>query len=86
MNYVIAFFLSAFTVGLKGFQHKNVIGNHYRLVWVTSVFMAFGDVLTIGLIVKTGWSLALPIGVGAALGMVISMWAHNRYIKPRREP
>jgi hypothetical protein len=40
------------TVFLRGFQHKNVIGNHIRAVIVTSYLMAVCDVLFIGLLIK----------------------------------
>lgn len=79
--YLLAFAVSAVTIFLKGFQHKNVIGNHYRLVAVTSVLMAVGDVAVVGLIVKQGWWMALPLGAGAALGMVTSMWVHQKFVK-----
>jgi hypothetical protein len=74
---VLASFVS---VGLRGFQQKNVQGNHYRLVFVTSYGIVAGDVVTIGFAAKYGWIMALPAGTGAAMGMVMAMWLHNRYI------
>ena len=68
------------TVGLKDFQHKNVIGNHKRLVVVTSYLMAVGDVACISLIVKGGWVIALSSGTGAACGMVGAMYLHDRFL------
>ncbi len=85
-HYLVAFMVALITVGLKGFQHKNVIGNHYKLVFVTSYFMALGDVLTVGLIVKNGWEIAIPLGTGAAFGMIVSMWLHARYVRPSGMP
>lgn len=75
---VVSTVASFVTVGLKGFQHKNVIGNHLRLVAITSYLMAMGDVLCIGLIIKGGWWIALSAGTGSALGMVFAMRLHDR--------
>lgn len=72
------FLVSLVTVGLKGFQHKNVIGGHLKLIALTSYLMAVGDVATVGLIVKGGWGVVLYTGTGAALGMVISVKLHDR--------
>lgn len=72
---------SFFVVGLKGFQHKNVIGNHKRLVFVTSYLMAAGDVAVVSLIVKGGWLIALSSGTGAGCGMVAAMYLHDRLMK-----
>ncbi len=80
---ILAFAVSFVSVFLKGFQHKNVIGNHYRLVAVTSYAMAVSDVTFVGLAAKNGFEIAMPCGTGAALGMVLSMYLHNRFIKPR---
>ena len=76
--------LAAFVaVGLRGFQQKNVQGNHYRLVFITSYGIAAGDVLTIGFIAKYGWIMAFATGTGAAIGMVLAMWMHDRYVGRR---
>lgn len=68
------------SVGLKGFQHKNVIGDHYKLVFVTSYLMSAIDVLLIGLIVKGGLVMAIPAGTGAACGMMTAMWLHRKFV------
>ena len=69
------------TVFLKGFQHKNVIGGHLRLTFITSYAMAIADVVLVNLIVKTGWEVAFYCGTGAATGMVLSMLAHDKWVK-----
>lgn len=71
------------TVGLKGFQHKNVIGNHKRLVFVTSYLMACGDYVCINIAVKGGWIMALSAGTGAAFGMILAMYLHDRFLPPK---
>jgi hypothetical protein len=80
LSYVFAFFATLVTVFLKGFQHKNVIANLYGYTFVTSYAMAFLDVLLIGLIAKSDWSIAFASGTGAAIGMVVAMWSHNRFV------
>lgn len=79
--YVTSVFASFVVVGLKGFQHKNVIANKTKSVFITSYLMAAGDVLLISLIVKGGWLIALTSGTGAAFGMVVSMKLHDRLFK-----
>ena len=69
------------SVFLKGFQHKNVIGNHKKSVFITSYAMAVCDVLFIGLIAKQGWSVCFAAGTGAALAMVSSIWLHDKLLR-----
>lgn len=80
MIYLLGGLTTFVTIFLRGFQHKNVIGNHYKLVFVTSYLIAVGDVLSVGWILKGGWGLMIPCGTGAALGMVLSMWVHKRFV------
>lgn len=83
--YVLAMSLVAsfVSVGLRGFQQKNVQGNHYKLVFFTSYGIAIGDVATIGFIAKYGWIMAATTGTGAAIGMVLAMWMHDRFVGQR---
>lgn len=69
------------TVFLKGFQHKNVIANLYVHTFFTSYAMAFMDVVLIGVIARSTWSVAFAAGTGAAFGMVAAMYVHNRFVK-----
>lgn len=82
---LLALVVSFIGVGLKGFQHKNVLGDHEKLVFFTSYAMAIADVLSIGLIAKNGWIMAIPVGTGAAFGMVIAMRIHKRFVKKTEE-
>lgn len=79
--YIAAFFSALISVGLKGFQHKNVIGNHYKAVFITSYLMAVMDVVAVTLIVKGGLVTAVFCGTGAAIGMVVAMKFHDRIFK-----
>ena len=83
ITFFTALSVSFVSVFLKGFQHKNVNGNHYRLVALFSYIMATMDVIMIGLISKNGFEVAIPCGTGATLGIVISMYLHNRFVKPK---
>lgn len=81
--YFLSIFVSFCSVFLKGFQHKNVIGNHVKMVAVTSYLMAAFDVAAVTLIVRGGWEIALTSGTGAALGMVAAIKSHDRIFSKR---
>jgi hypothetical protein len=68
-------------VFLKGFQHKNVIGNHQKSVFFTSYAMAALDVAAVTIIVQGGWWVALTSGTGAAFGMIAAIRLHDRIFK-----
>ncbi len=72
---------SFLTVFLKGLQHKNVNGGYYKLVFINTYFMAAAEVLTVTLVVKGGWYIAITSGIGGSVGMILSMWLHDRFIK-----
>lgn len=78
---VTSVFVSFCAVGLKGFQHKNVIANKQKSVFVTSYLMAALDVVCVGIIIKGGWIIALSSGTGAAFGMIFAMNLHDRIFK-----
>ena len=80
MTFVLAFFVSFVSVFLKGFQHKNVIAGDLRFIAVTSYLMAFTDVLIVGLVVSSGWTVSFACGTGAALGMVLSVKYHGNIV------
>lgn len=84
--YVVSLIVSFIAVFLKGFQHKNVIGNHLKTVFVTSYAMAFFDVATISLVIKGGWTIAFTAGTGAAFGMIAAIKFHDRIFKYKRTP
>ncbi len=79
--YATSVAVSFVSVFLKGFQHKNVIGNHVRTVFFTSYAMAVFDVLAVALVVKGGWPIALSAGTGAAFGMVAAIKSHDKLFK-----
>lgn len=82
--YIVSLVTSFIVVGIKGFQHKNVIANNLKSTFITSYAMAAAEVLTVSLIVEGGWPIAITAGTGAAFGMVCSMKLHDYiYKKPK---
>lgn len=81
MIYAISIVVSFTSVFLKGFQHKNVIGNHQRSIFFTSYAMAAFDVAAVTLIVQGGWPIALTSGTGAAFGMIAAVRLHDRLFR-----
>lgn len=63
---------------LKGFQHKNVIGNHLKSVYFTSYAMAMFDVASIYIVVSSHWSVMFSAGFGASAGMIVAIKFHDR--------
>lgn len=83
MIYVLSALVSFVACFLKGFQHKNVIGGHLKVVFATSWLMAAFDVAAVTLIVQGGWLIALSSGLGASIGMVVAITSHNRIFEKR---
>lgn len=76
-------FLTAFTVSfvytyLKAWQQINVMQKRYKAVPLVAILMALCEVTTIGLVVHTSFWLFIPIGIGGALGCLLSMWRNHR--------
>ena len=82
--YALSFVVSFCAVFLKGFQHKNVIGNHQKSVFCTSYLMAAFAVASIALVVHVDWTIMFSAGTGAAFGMVSSIRLHD-YIFKKKE-
>lgn len=81
MIYFWGFLVAFVTIGLRGFQHKNVISNRYKMVFFTAYMINAGEIVTIGLVVLKGWEIFPYSGTGAALGMITSMWLHDKLFK-----
>lgn len=79
--YVTSIVVSFISVSLKGFQHKNVIGDYRKSIFVTSYLMAAFDVLAVTIIVKGGWWVILTSGTGAAFGMLFAVNLHDWLFK-----
>jgi hypothetical protein len=70
-------------VGLRAFQQLNVVAGARLAVFVTSHFMAFGDVYLVSQYARHGTSLLLCLAVGTSqgLGCLAAMWLRKKMIK-----
>ena len=59
----------------------NVIHSKYTMIAITSYLLALTDVAVVSIIVEHGWGTVLAQGSGAALGMLASVYIHNRWVK-----
>ena len=76
-----AFLVSFIAIFLRGFQQMNVIHSKYTMIAITSYLLALTDVAVVSIIVEHGWNTVLAQGTGAALGMLTSIYIHNRWVK-----
>lgn len=81
MIQITAFLVSFIAIFLRGFQQMNVIHSKYTMIAVTSYLLALTDVAVVSIIVEHGWNTVLAQGSGAALGMLTSIYIHNRWVK-----
>lgn len=81
MIQLTAFLVSFIAIFLRGFQQMNVIHSKYTMIAVTSYLLALTDVAVVSIIVEHGWNTVLAQGTGAALGMLTSVYIHNRWVK-----
>ena len=79
---VMVSFLATF---LKGFQQKNVIGNHKITMFYTSYLIAAFEFASISLIIKGHWPMILSTGTGAGLGMLFAVRAHTKLFGKKNE-
>lgn len=80
---IISSFLVAFvSVFLKAWQQINVIHERYKLVPLVSILMAMCEVSVVLLVANTlSFWLFIPIGIGGALGCMLSMYLNHKYKK-----
>lgn len=78
MYFITAFIVSFVYIYLKAWQQINVMRKRYKAVPVVAMLMALCEVTTVGLIVHTSFWLFIPIGIGGALGCLLSMWRNHR--------
>ena len=81
MIQITAFLVSFIAIFLRGFQQMNVIHGKYTMIAITSYLLALTDVAVVSIIVEHGWNTVLAQGTGAALGMLASVYIHNRWVK-----
>lgn len=79
MKYALVFLVSMIFVGTKSFQQLNVTFKKFKWVAPASLLMAFCEVFIITSVVTSPNALiAIAMGLGAALGCMISMYYHPK--------
>lgn len=76
--YFVAFCVTFVYIFLKAWQQIAVIGKRYKEAAFIPFFMAFCEVTTVGLIVTSDFWVFVPIGLGGALGVTLSMKVNHR--------
>ena len=73
-------FATFMLVFLRGFQQKNVHGNHYFMAAITSTAMSVTDIAVVSFVIHHGWAVLPYTATGATLGIISSMWLHSRVV------
>lgn len=83
MKYLLLFLATFAYVTLRAFQQRNVAHNSFRWVPPTSYAMAVLDIYVIASVAKEGfsWTFVLINGTAGALGCLLAMWFHRRFVK-----
>lgn len=77
----MAFVVALIGIGMRGFQHKNVIGSHYKLIGSFAYLIVLMEGVSVLFIVKGGLWITIPAGIGAAIGMMSSTYIHDRWVR-----
>lgn len=80
MEILVATFISVFG---RAIQQLNVVGGHFVAAALTPYLIAAGDVAVVLLVVDAGWWSIPWAGTGGALGAVLAMILHRRFIARR---
>lgn len=75
---LIAFLASFVYIFLKAWQQINVINKNYKAMPLVSMFMALCEVSIVTLIVKTSFWMFIPIGIGGAIGCMLSVKMNHK--------
>lgn len=78
MLYLIMFFIAFVTVFTRGLQTQNVVGGQYLAAFLNSWIMSALQIGGTLFIVERGWSMLLPLALGASIGVVCSMYYYRR--------
>ena len=73
--------VTTFLVALRAIQQQNVIHGNYKLAVITSYAMAIGEVALVLNIVNYGWSSVPWVGTGGAIGVVLAMYGHRKFVQ-----
>ncbi|MEJ2142918.1 MAG: hypothetical protein P8Y24_11290 [Gammaproteobacteria bacterium] len=75
------FFVTFATVMLRGIQQQNVIHERYKWALIFSFLIAIAEVGLIMNVVNKGWPSVPFVGSGGALGVILSMYVHKRWLR-----
>ncbi|RCS59940.1 hypothetical protein [Parvibium lacunae] len=64
-----------------GFQSQNVNGGHYKSAAITSLAIGAGQMILYKLAPTANWIEIAAYLCGGPLGIVVSMWAHRKFMK-----
>jgi hypothetical protein len=81
MDNIIILFSTILLVFMRALQQQNVIHRYYWWAAFTSYLIAIGEVAVVYNVAQVGWTAVPYVGTGGALGVTLSMYAHNRWIK-----
>lgn len=82
ITFISVFAVSFLFVFIKAFQQLNVVHDAYKWILPCSMMMAACEVFVISMVATyKEWWLFIPMGMGAALGAMISMYVHKRIVK-----
>lgn len=64
---------------LKSYQTQAVIGGQYLVAFGVSTLMSGTQVLTVTLIVSSGWVAFPPLALGGSLGVISAMYLYRKH-------
>jgi uncharacterized protein YebE (UPF0316 family) len=88
MIFITLFFINVCYIGAKAFQQLNVVHHNKKGVVITGMLLGLFEVMLLGTVsiefVNKGldalW-LAIPVGLGGAVGCLVSMALHKKLRK-----
>lgn len=85
---VLLFLSSLFMVFLLGIQSLNVNGGHYLAAALTSFLIGICNFFVLRYVPNSNFSLlpAAAYVAGGPIGIVVSMWFHQKFMKRNSEP
>lgn len=75
---LLMFMASFGFIFLKSYQTQVIIGGHYAWAFFVSMLMSVTQVLTVTLIVTSGWASLPPLALGGSLGVVTAMFIYRK--------
>lgn len=76
-----SFFVSFIGFGIRSLHTKNVAGNHYKMAALSALVLLSAEAVNFSFVARYGLIVIIPAGAGAALGVIVSMWLHNYFVR-----